>query len=55
MPDQPVSSEKPAAKEEGEARAKAFERMYRESHPNGPYPPVELKPKSESQLPAKES
>ena len=38
-----MSSEKPADKEEGDARAKAFEKEYNESHPNGPYPPVELK------------
>ena len=32
-------------KEEGEARAKALEEEYKETHPNGPYLPVELKPK----------
>jgi hypothetical protein len=42
-----VPSEKPAAQKEGDAIAKAFEQMYKESHPNGPYPPVEIKPKQE--------
>ena len=42
-----MSSEtpKPAGQEEGDARAKAFEQAYKESHPNGPYLKVELKPK----------
>jgi len=37
-----MSSEKPLSKEEAEARAKAFEEMYKTSHPNGPYAPVEI-------------
>ena len=32
-------------KEKGDAAARAFEQMYKETHPNGPYPPVVLKPK----------
>jgi hypothetical protein len=43
MPETQVSQD------EGNARAKAFERAYKESHPEGPYPPVELKPEPESQ------
>ena len=35
---------KPAGQEEGDARAKAFEQAYKASHPNGTYPPVDLKP-----------
>ncbi len=31
--------------QEGETRAKAFEQAYKDTHPNGPFPPVELKPK----------
>jgi len=36
---------KPTGKEEGDARAKAFEQAYKETHPNGPYLRVELKPR----------
>jgi hypothetical protein len=36
-----------ASKEKGDTVAKAFERMYKESHPDGPYPQVEIKPKLE--------
>jgi hypothetical protein len=45
-----VSSEapKPANQDEGNARAKAFERAYKESHPNGPYPTLEPKSKPEA-------
>ena len=32
---------KPSDKEEGTARAKAFEQEYKSSHPDGPYRPVE--------------
>jgi len=39
---------KPADQAEGDVRAKAFEQAYTQSHPNGSYPPVEIKPKSES-------
>lgn len=46
-----MQSKKATSKEEGDAVAKAFEQMYKQSHPNGPYPPVELKPKLESQSP----
>jgi len=35
---------KPAA-EVKDTRAEAFENEYKESHPNGPYPPVEMGPK----------
>jgi len=44
-----VSSEvpKPSIKE-GDSRAEAFEREYKESHPGGPYPAVETKPKPET-------
>jgi hypothetical protein len=44
-----VSSEvpKPSGKE-GDYRAEAFEKEYRQSHPDGPYPPVEIKPKPET-------
>lgn len=41
MTDSEVS--KPTDKDEGDARASAFEKMYKDSHPDGPYPPVELK------------
>ena len=40
-----VSSDKPTDAEKADARSEAFERAYRESHPNGPYPPVEDQPK----------
>jgi hypothetical protein len=40
-------SSKPTSKNEGDEAAKAFERAYTETHPNGPYPPVELKPKQQ--------
>ncbi len=43
------STTKPTSQEEGEAIAKAFEQAYKQSHPNGPYPSVELKPKAELQ------
>lgn len=33
------------SKAKGEAAARAFEQEYKETHPSGPYPPVELKPK----------
>ena len=39
---------KPTEKDEGDSRAKAFEKMYKGSHPDGPYPSLELKPKLES-------
>jgi hypothetical protein len=45
-----MSSEKPVSKEEADSRARAFEEMYRESHPEGPYPPVQPKPKPESKV-----
>ena len=45
--DRKMPSENPDDKKEGEARAKAFEQMYKESHSNGPYLPIELKPKPE--------
>ena len=41
-----AAPEKPADKEEGTARAKAFEQEYKSSHPDGPYPLVEVKPKA---------
>jgi len=31
---------------EKDPRAEAFEKEYKESHPNGAYPPVEIKPKT---------
>jgi len=43
-----METPKPADQAEGDARAKAFEQAYKQSHPDGPYPPVEIKPKSES-------
>jgi hypothetical protein len=42
-----VPSEKPIAQKEGDAIAKAFEQMYKDSHPDGPYPPVEIRPELE--------
>jgi len=42
-----MSQEKPAKKEDSDAIAKAFEQEYKDSHPNGPFPPVEVKPKAE--------
>ena len=35
---------KPSA-EVKDTRAEAFEKEYRESHPDGPYPPLEISPK----------
>jgi hypothetical protein len=35
---------KPTA-EVKDTRAEAFEKEYKESHPDGPYPPVEISPK----------
>ena len=40
-----MMSSQPASKDEGEERAKAFEQAYKASHPNGPYLPMELRPK----------
>ena len=44
-----MSSEvpKPSIKE-GDSRAEAFEKEYKQSHPGGPYPPVETKAKPET-------
>jgi hypothetical protein len=53
-PDQEVSSGEPGGKEEGDARAKAFVKAYEESHPSGPYPPVETKAKPESEHPTED-
>jgi hypothetical protein len=44
-----------ASKEKGDTVAKAFERMYKESHPDGPYPQLEIQPKLEHQSLPKES
>jgi len=46
-----VSSEvpKPSSKE-GDSRAEAFEKEYKQSHPAGPYPPMETKPKPETKI-----
>ena len=44
-----MSSEKPADKGKGDARPEAFERAYRDTHPNGPYPPVEVQPKQKDE------
>lgn len=41
------SEEKPASGKERDALAKALDQMYKNSHPDGPYPPVEIKPKPE--------
>ena len=38
-----MSAKGPESKKEGEARAEAFEREYKETHPDGPYPPVDQK------------
>jgi len=48
-PGSKVSSEapKPPVKEE-DHRAEAFEKEYKDTHPDGPYPPMEIKPKSEA-------
>jgi hypothetical protein len=45
-----VSSEvpKPVSKEV-DSRAEAFEKEYKQSHPDGPYPPVETKPKTKTE------
>jgi len=44
-----VSSEVPKLRsKEGDSRAEAFENEYKHSHPDGPYPPVEIKPKPET-------
>jgi hypothetical protein len=45
----PELSSEPVKKEEMEAEAKALEQAYKETHPNGPYPPVEVKPKPKAQ------
>ena len=44
-----VSSEvpKPNSRQE-DPRTEAFEKEYRESHPNGPYPKMETRPKQEA-------
>ena len=43
-----VSSEVPKpSSNEGDSRAEAFEKEYKQSHPDGPYPPLETKPKTE--------
>ena len=42
-----MAASKPAA-EVKDTRAEAFEKEYKESHPNGPYPPVEIHPKGEA-------
>lgn len=39
---------KRSEREVGDETAKAFEKEYAESHPDGPYPVVELKPKGEA-------
>ena len=44
-----MSAEEPAKKEEGEARARAFEREYKDSHPDGPYLPLAAKQKQEAE------
>jgi len=44
-----VSSEVPKPRSsEGDSRADAFEKEYKQSHPDGPYPPMEIKPKPET-------
>jgi len=44
-----VSSEVPKPRSrEGDSRAEAFEEEYKQSHPDGPYPPVETKSKPET-------
>ena len=50
-----VSSYKPADKEKGDARPEAFDRAYRDTHPNGPYPPVEVQPKQKDKHPSGET
>ena len=32
--------------QEGETRAKAFDQAYKDTHPNGPFPAIEVKPKT---------
>jgi len=34
--------------EEKDTRPEAFEKEYKDSHPNGPYPPVEIKPRADA-------
>lgn len=46
-------SAEPDHKKVGEEAARAFEQEYRETHPNGPYPPVEVKPKGSDASPSK--
>ena len=43
-----MSSEVPKPSKVGDSRAEAFENEYKQSHPNGPYPPLETKPKPET-------
>jgi len=38
-----------ADQKEAEARAKAFVEAYKTSHPDGPYPRVEIEPKDSSE------
>jgi hypothetical protein len=49
-----VPSKKPTDKEEGEARAKAFEQMYKESHPDGPYPSVRTEARAKTAAASRE-
>ena len=44
-----MSSEKkkPAGEKERKPWVKVLEQMYEQSHPDGPYPPVEIKPSPE--------
>ncbi|HYB07139.1 MAG TPA: hypothetical protein VEB87_03170 [Nitrososphaerales archaeon] len=41
------STQEPTKQEEWDAAAKSLEQAYKQSHPNGPYPPVEIKSKPE--------
>ncbi len=43
-----MSSTESGSKQEEDARIKAFEQEYKSSHPDGPFPGVELKPKQKS-------
>ena len=42
----PLSDKEADSRKEGETRARAFVQMYKDSHPDGPYPALEVEPRS---------
>ena len=42
-----LPDEKETAKKKGEEEAKALEQAYRETHPSGPFPPVDTAKRKE--------